>query len=173
VYTAARVSELCNLTWDDVNFHTRTIQLNGKNNKPHTVDIHPRLMGELRLWYINQQYAAQTSPALADALSHPDTAFVLLSRNGQRLTPSAISKQLKRRAARAGIHALPPKHGEHRSRVSPHAIRRSVATALLNSGYSLDAVADVLNHAQTDTTRRHYAFSSSERRRSTIHGILG
>jgi site-specific recombinase XerD len=172
VYTAARVSELCNLTWDDVDFHARTLLLNGKNDKPHTVDIHPRLMSELRLWYINQQHTAQHSPALAAALAHSDTAFVLLSRTGRRLTPSAISKQLKRRAARAGIHALEPRHGEHRSRVSPHAIRRSVATALLNSGFALDAVADVLNHAQTDTTRRHYAFASNERRRATIEGIL-
>lgn len=59
-------------------------------------------------------------------------------------------------------------HGECRSQVSPHVLRRTFATLQLNDGQPLDAVADVLGHESVDTTRKHYAFSSNERRRATI-----
>jgi len=96
---------------------------------------------------------------------------VLLSRTGRQLAPGAIAKQLKRRAARAGLYELEGKHREHRSRVSPHALRRTFATLLLNDGHHLDAVADVLGHSSVDTTRNHYAFSSNARRRRTIEAF--
>jgi site-specific recombinase XerD len=172
VFTAARTHSLCNLRWSDVDFPSRTILLRGKSDTPHAVSIHPRLMTELRRWCIHQQDLADHNPSLASALADPDTALVLLSRSGRPLSAGAVRKQLKRRAAHAGLHVLEPRHGEHRSRVSPHAIRRSVATLLLNSGHPLDAVADVLHHARVDTTRRHYAFSSPERQRATIDSIL-
>ncbi len=172
VFTAARAGELCALRWSDIDFPRQSIALHGKDGSHHTVDIHPRLMNELRRWYIHQQAHATTNPALKRALEDPECSFVLLSRTGRPLTPSAVCKQLKRRAAHAGLHALDPAHGEHRSLVSPHAIRRSVATLLLNTGHPLDAVADVLGHSRVDTTRKHYAFSSNHRRRTTIHSIL-
>ena len=62
-------------------------------------------------------------------------------------------------------------HKEWRSEVTPHTLRRTFATILLNSGNPLDAVADVLGHESVDTTRRHYAFASDERRRQTIHSF--
>ena len=172
VFTAARTGALCALRWDDVDFPSRTLLLQGKGDTPHPVSIHPRLMTELRRWYVHQQDQAEHNPNLATALDTPDTNLVLLTRSGKPLAPGAVRKQLKRRAANAGLYVLESAHGEHRSRVSPHAIRRSVATLLLNAGHPLDAVADVLHHIRTDTTRRHYAFSSHERRRATIEAIL-
>ncbi len=74
---------------------------------------------------------------------------------------------VKRRATRAGLYVEEPMHGECRSRVSPHVLRRTFATLQLNDGQPLDAVADVLGHESVDT-REHYAFSSNERRRATI-----
>jgi site-specific recombinase XerD len=57
------------------------------------------------------------------------------------------------------------------SRVSAHTLRRSVATLLLNDGLPIDAVSDMLDHDRVDTTRKHYAFSSSERQRITVDSI--
>jgi hypothetical protein len=54
------------------------------------------------------------------------------------------------------------------SAVSPHALRRTFATILLDQGHHIDAIADVLGHASIDATRQHYAFASTARRRATI-----
>jgi len=172
VYTAARAGELRQLLWDDIDFQQRILILHGKNNTTHIVNIHPALMGELRLWYIHQDQLAQRHPEVAQARQNPETNYVLMTTRGRQLTHTAVYKQLKRRANQAGLYVLEPAHREYRSRVSPHAIRRSIATMLLNDGHPLDAVADVLNHRQVDTTRTHYAFSSPKRRRATIEAIL-
>jgi integrase len=58
--------------------------------------------------------------------------------------------------------------GRRSTAVSPHALRRSFATILLDQGHPIDAIADVLGHASIDTTRQHYAFASNARRRATI-----
>ncbi len=50
-------------------------------------------------------------------------------------------------------------------------LRRTFATILLNDGEHIDAVADALGHESVDTTRKHYAFASEERRRATIHAF--
>ncbi|MCB0878830.1 MAG: tyrosine-type recombinase/integrase [Thermoleophilia bacterium] len=172
VFTAARAGALRDLRWDDIDFPGRTLVLRTKNGKHHSVGIHPRLMSELRRWYVHQSHTATKNPDLAAALDDPATAFVLLSRTGRQLAPGAIAKQLKRRANTAGLYVLDSAHGEKRSLVSPHAIRRSIATELLNDGVPLDAVADLLAHEHVDTTRRHYAFANDTRRRATIDAIL-
>ncbi len=170
-FTAARTNELRCLRWQDVNLDERVLTLHGKNDKYRIIDIHPRLAPELRRYRLWQTREAERNPQLREALSRPETAFVLLTRSGAQLCPNAIYKQLKRRAAKAGLFALDSQHREWRSEVSPHALRRTFATLLLNEGHHLDAVADVLGHESVDTTRKHYAFSSSERRRSTIEGF--
>lgn len=172
VFTAARADEVRQLRWEDIDLRERTILLHTKGDDYHTVDIHPRLMVELRRWNLHQARLAESAPALAAALRDPENAYVLLTRFGNALAKGAISKELQRRAASIDLYRLEPAHREQRSRVTPHAIRRSVATMLLNSGETIDAVADVLHHRQLDTTRRHYAFSSSPRRKATIEAIL-
>jgi integrase/recombinase XerD len=172
VFTAARANEIRTLRWSDIDLDGRTLLLHTKNDEYHTVDIHPRLMVELRRWHLLQADLADANPQLASALRDPNRAFVLLTRSGKPLAKGALAKDLKRRAAKIGLHRLEPAHHEQRSRVTPHAIRRSVASMLLNSGEPIDAVADVLHHRQLDTTRRHYAFASNRRRKATIESIL-
>ena len=170
-YTGARAGELRSLQWHDIDFRERSVTLHGKGGKVRVLALHPRLVSELRLWLVAQERQAERCPAIRDARASRDTDFVLLTRNGRQLGVNAIAKQLKRRAARAGIYALEPAHGEHRSHVSPHALRRTFATLLLNSGEPLDAIADIFGHTSVDTTRRHYAFSSAARTRATIESL--
>lgn len=167
-FTGARVGELRNLRWRDVSFEEGTLSLHGKGDKWRVVYIHPRLMPELRRWKLRQDALAERRPDLAEARSNPDTDFVLVSEKGKQLSPQAIYKQLKRRAAKAGLYVLEPKHREMRSEVTPHVMRRTFASILLNEGEHLDAVADVLGHSYVDTTRKHYAFASDARKKATI-----
>lgn len=170
-FTAARVGELRSLRWRDVDFVEGTLMLHGKGDQYRMIDIHPRLLPELRRWLVIQDQYVERSAGMQQARLNPDTDFVLMSRNGRKLAANAIAKQLKRRATRAGLYVLEEKHGEYRSQVSPHALRRTFATLLLNDGHHIDAVADVLGHRSVDTTRNHYAFSSNARRRKTIEGF--
>jgi site-specific recombinase XerD len=170
-YTAARVGELRELRWSDVDFPNGILRVRGKGDKTRFIDIHPALMVELRNWWMHMDASAKRSAAISRARENPDTDFVLLTRTGRQLADTAIYKQLMRRASLAGLHALEPAHREYRSKVTPHSLRRSFATYLLNDGVPIDAVADVLGHSSIDTTRRHYAFSSSERRRDAVRGF--
>jgi site-specific recombinase XerD len=73
---------------------------------------------------------------------------VFLSRLRRALSVRRI-EQIIRKAARAA--------GLERKKVTPHALRRSIGTYLLNNGVPLDAVADLLGHADLKVTRDHYA----------------
>lgn len=170
-YTGARAGEIRDLRWQDVNFPERTMLLRGKAARPRVIDIHPRLMSELRRWFLYVDHRAEHNPAIAESLRHPERDFVLLTRTGRQIPQTAIWKQLKDRAVRAGLGEKDPTTGHVRSKVTPHALRRTFATILLNDGHHLDAVADVLGHQSVDTTRRHYAFSSNARRRATIEAF--
>lgn len=170
-YTGCRLNEIRCLRWQDVNLDEGTLMVLGKRDKYRVVDIHSRLMPELRRFEQYMDARTERDSQVALARSHPDTNFVLLSRNGEQLSASAICKQIKRRATVAGLYVHSPKHGECRSAISPHVLRRTLASLLLNDGHHLDAVADVLGHESVDTTRKHYAFSSSARRRATIEGL--
>lgn len=171
VFTAARTGELRALRWNDIDFHRRTMLLTGKGGRSRTIDIHPLLMVELRRWHVHQDDEAEVNAFLRVARQNPSTDFVLLTSRGRPVQGSTIYRQLKRRACEIGLHPLERGKHEHRSLVSPHALRRSFATQLLNKGLPIDAVADVLGHASLDTTRRHYAFSDNERRRMTIEAF--
>lgn len=170
-YTLARAGAIRDLRWSDIDFHQRTLLLHTKNNTREAIGIHPVLMTELRRWFIYQETLAQRYPAMRDSKQHTETDFVLMTRTGKQLPKNTITKQLKTRATHLGLYLHVTRSGEVVSRVSAHTLRRSVATIRLNDGEPLDAVSDMLMHRQLDTTRRHYAFASSRRRRATFDAI--
>lgn len=170
-FTGARVGEIRNLRWRDINFEHGTILLHGKGDKDRLIFIHPRLMPELRRWALCLDHRAEQDLEYRAIRANPETDFVLVTRTGRRIPDTAIHKQLKRRAVLAGLYPLEPAHREHRSLVTPHVLRRTFATILLNEGEHIDAVADVLGHESVDTTRKHYAFASEQRRRATINAF--
>jgi hypothetical protein len=148
--------------------HTRPTP---KGDEDRLIFTHPRLKPELRRWALRQDNRAAHDGEYRAIRANPDTDFVLVTRTGKQIPDTAIHKQLKRRAVEAGLYPLEPAHREHRSLVTPHALRRTFATILLNDGEHIDAVADVLGHESVDTTHKHYAFASEERRRATINAF--
>ena len=171
VYTGARTNEVRTLRWMDVDLQARTMMVRGKGDKFRMLDIHPALMVEMRRWWFRQDEIQHRYPAMREAMSDPERAYVLITRNGKPLAPTVIGRHIKRRAASIGLRPRPAKHWSNRTDVSPHALRRSFATLLLNEGHHIDAVADVLGHVSVDTTRQHYAFTSNARRRATIEAF--
>jgi integrase len=171
VFTAARAGELRTLRWRDVDWHNRELIFRGKRGKTNVVPMHDELAGALRRWQVAQGRQAETNQLLANALTWDETAFVLLTRTGNQVTVGTLCKQVKWRAGRCGLLLHSPAetvYHENKSHLHPHAIRRSWATLQRRRGVPLEDIADVLAHASTDTTRKHYAFPSDETKRRTL-----
>jgi site-specific recombinase XerD len=134
--------------------------------------MHPQLRAALLRWRDEQIEQAEQSPKLAQALANPETAWVLLTRNGKRLSHSTLAKQVKWRAARAGLYPHPPGvmvSYENKSQMSPHTLRRSFGVNMRAAGTPLEDIAEVFNHTDLNTTRNHYVFTDTPRTRKTIN----
>ena len=170
VFTAQRVGALRDLRWRDVNWDKRELTFHGKGGKVNVLPIHDELLGALSRWRRVLLDKAEANPLIAAALYDDETAYVLLTRNGRRVTTTTLGKQTKWRSARCGLrlHDTGDVYHENKSHLHPHALRRSWATLQRRRGVPLEDIADVLAHTSTDTTRKHYAFPSDEAKRRTV-----
>jgi integrase/recombinase XerD len=134
--TGCRASELSNLRLRDAHLDEGFCICRGKGDKERLVPLNPRAVAAV------STYLEQERPELA-ARSRSPADWVLLSRRGRRLRRERIWELLKRYARRVGI---PPD-------VSPHTLRHSFATHLLQRGVDLRQVQEMLGHASIATTQ--------------------
>jgi integrase/recombinase XerD len=132
--TGLRVSELVSLQMAQVNFEVGFLRVTGKGSKQRIVP-----MGELARRLL-QQYVDQVRPSI---LKQRLSRFIFVTRRGGSLTRQAFWKNLRQRAKRAGIA----------KRISPHVLRHSFATHLLEGGADLRSVQAMLGHASIATTQ--------------------
>ncbi|MEZ5078103.1 MAG: tyrosine-type recombinase/integrase [Solirubrobacterales bacterium] len=173
-YAPSRLATFADARWCDLDLDQGTWEVVGKGDKADIFALAPPLLRELRLYRRWQLSEAERQPAMRDALSDPETAYVLLTRNGKRTTPQSIHKMVKWHAVRAGVGVRKASGrwdapGQQTSRVSPHAMRRAWATVALNDEeLPIDVVSEVLKHRDISTTRRHYAPTKSDRARAAL-----
>jgi integrase/recombinase XerD len=133
--TGARISEAVGLDLDDVDAQERTVLLDGKGGKQRLVPIGRPALAAL------DAYLVRARPGLA---AHGrGTPAVFLNARGGRLSRQSAWQALKVAAARAGISAS----------VSPHTLRHSFATHLLEGGADVRVVQELLGHASVTTTQ--------------------
>ncbi|WP_404548216.1 site-specific tyrosine recombinase XerD [Dyella jejuensis] len=130
-----RVSELVELPLAALNPRQGVLRVTGKGGKDRLVPV-----GEVALERI-QAYLAQARPALAKGRQPP---ALFLSKRGEGMTRQMFWTLVKRYAASVGIHA---------KRISPHVLRHSFATHLLNHGADLRALQMLLGHSALSTTQ--------------------
>ena len=128
-----RVSELVNLKLSDLFLQEQYIRVMGKGSKERLVPISPRAIKELDLWFSYRQ-AMKIKPGEED--------YVFLNRRGAHLTRVMILIMIKQQAEAAGIQKT----------ISPHTLRHSFATALLEGGADLRAIQAMLGHESIGTT---------------------
>lgn len=166
-YTGARADELRNMLWSNIDWADRLISVQGKGEIPRVIAISDKLANQLMLWRsIQLDQAARKHPEIAKALERPDTAFVLLTRTGQRLSANEIWRATKKRCLQNGIRVV-----DGKTVMSPHAMRRTMGTRMLRAGHTIDTVADVLGHKSIDTTRTHYAFASTASAKAAMESL--
>ena len=128
-----RVSELVNLKLSDLFLQEQYVRVVGKGSKERLVPISPRAIKELNYWFMDRQ-AMKIKPNEED--------FVFLNRRGAHLTRVMILIMIKETAIAAGIQKT----------ISPHTLRHSFATALLEGGADLRAIQAMLGHESIGTT---------------------
>jgi integrase/recombinase XerC len=133
-----RVSELTGLDLQDVLMEQRTLRVLGKGRKERLVPFHEKAAAVL------DAYLARRGAFLAERRL-PATPALFLNQRGGRLTPTSVRTFLAAALERAALAA----------RVSPHALRHSFATHLLNHGMDLRAIQELLGHASLSTTQRY------------------
>ena len=138
-----RVSELVNLKINDIYFDEECLQIFGKGSKMRWVPINRHAL-QLLDNYIHE-LRCHVKPRAGEE------NYVFLGRRGSRLTRVRVFQIVKRQVERAGIN----KH------VSPHSLRHTFATELVEHGADLRAVQEMLGHASITTTEIYTHISRS------------
>lgn len=128
-----RVSELVNLKLSNIFFEEEFVRVVGKGSKERLVPISPKAIKELRYWFIDRDRLN---------IKKGEEDYVFLNRRGSHLTRTMILIMLKRLAEEAGIQKT----------ISPHTLRHSFATALLEGGADLRVIQALLGHESIGTT---------------------
>lgn len=144
--TGIRVSELCALDRNDVQWETRTLRVMGKGRKERVVPFGKPAAAALESWMLVRAEMAN------DTSDHA----LFLGVRGARLDPRTARSVVVRLTHEADVPTL-----------APHGLRHSAATHVLEGGADLRAVQELLGHASLATTQR-YTHVSVERLRTAF-----
>ena len=141
-----RVSELVGLDWDEIDANLEVVRVKGKGNKERIVPIGRKALAAL------DRYRAQIPALVVPKRRHslpatPSSASlpVFLNTRGERLTTRSVARLVAGYARDCGI-AL---------KTSPHALRHTFATHLLDAGADLRAIQELLGHSSLSTTQKY------------------
>jgi len=132
-----RVSELVGLDWRDVDTGLNLVRVRGKGGKERLVPIGQKALAALTVY---QEQLDQLCPRRLR-----DERAVFLNRRGKRLTTRSVARMVDHYVLASGIA----------TKASPHALRHSFATHLLNAGADLRAIQELLGHASLSTTQKY------------------
>ncbi|NLL44508.1 MAG: tyrosine recombinase XerC [Mollicutes bacterium] len=144
--TGIRVSELVNIKLSDVNRYNMTIKILGKGNKERYV-LFGNVCLELLEHYLND--------GRIKLLNNKNSDYLLLNKNGSKLTDRGVRVIIEKVL----------KKGSLKNHISPHVLRHTFATHMLDEGADLKTVQELLGHANLATTQV-YTHVSNERLRN-------
>ena len=144
-----RVSELVNLKLSDLYIDEEYVRVMGKGSKERLVPISRKAIDELKNWFYDRNLM-KIKPGEED--------FVFLNRRGAHLTRTMILIMIKSQAKAAGIQKT----------ISPHTLRHSFATALLEGGADLRFIQALLGHEDIGTTEIYTHIDTSTLRQEIL-----
>jgi integrase/recombinase XerC len=150
-----RLSELVGLDLGDVNLSSRTVRVLGKGRKERLVPFNRTTEQALRAWLTDWEGLA---PAGASASPRPRRVPRGASTGGRRTGDALFLNYQGRRLSTRSVDRLVRKYVAQCSMqfgISPHALRHSFATHLLERGADLRAIQELLGHARLSTTQRY------------------
>ena len=146
--TGIRLSELVGLNREDLDLSSGLLKVRGKGKKERIVPIGSKAIEAIRSYLLHHSGPPASRSRADDSVAGP----IFLNRLGHRLTTRAVAGIVNRYVAQAGLL----------SRVSPHTLRHSFATHLLDGGVDLRAIQEMLGHASLSTTQRYTHLSTDQ-----------
>ena len=137
--TGIRLSELVNIKISDINFYDKTIKVLGKGNKERYV-----LFGSV------------CSKLLKEYVNNENRVYLLLNKNGNKLSERGVEYIIEKIFKSVNVHA----------KLTPHTLRHTFATHMLDNGCDLVTVQKLLGHSDLSTTSI-YTHISNEHLRTT------
>lgn len=141
-----RVSELVNMELTNIDFQEQILLVRGKGRKERLVPMSPTSLQAINVYMASER-------ALLD-VKHGEEGFVFLNVRGRRMTRQMVFIMLRQAAADAGITHT----------ISPHTLRHSFATHLLEGGANLRAIQQMLGHESLATTEIYLHLDSTHLR---------
>ena len=151
--TGIRVSELVGIDIDDLDFSMNGFMITRKGGN-QTILYFPETVAENLKTYLRERQQIEAAPG--------DERALFLSLQKRRITQRAVENLVKKYAQ----IAAPLK-----KKISPHKLRSTFGTSLYRETGDIYLVADVLGHADVNTTRKHYAAMSDQRKREAAKRI--
>ena len=131
--TGIRVSEVCNIKLNDISEIDKSIKILGKGNKERIVYFGSKC-SDLLTKYLKESY---------NVLNINNLDYLLLSKSGKKINDRTIRKIIDDASMIAGINI----------KISPHVLRHTYATHMLNEGADLRSVQELLGHENLSTTQ--------------------
>jgi integrase/recombinase XerC len=151
LYSAGlRVSELTGVNIDDIDLGSALITVRGKGKRERLALLGPQALTALQKWL-------HLRTAMMEKTRRKQTA-VFLNKNGSRLSSRSVGRLLEKYLAQAGLDR----------RTSPHTLRHSFATHLLDRGADIRSVQELLGHRSLATTQI-YTHVTTNRLRDSYH----
>jgi len=142
-----RLSELVGVDLEDLDLNGRVVRVLGKGGKERIVPLNPVAADAIRAWMKDRaeiRHKAHGTRHKAEGRMHDDEPLFVNARGG-RITGRSVDRLLRRYVARCST----------RMGISPHALRHSFATHLLQRGADLRGIQELLGHARLATTERY------------------
>ena len=157
-----RLSELVGLGLDDVNLSSRVVRVLGKGGKERIVPFNRTTEAALRDWMRDREdiaiavrdsrFAVRDSRKVAGVKSRRSMEPLFLNYRGGRLSTRSVDRLVRKYVAACSA----------RFGISPHALRHSFATHLLERGADLRVIQELLGHARLSTTQRYTHVNSAQ-----------
>lgn len=152
-----RLSELVSLDLEDVNLSSRVVRVMGKGGKQRIVPFNRSTEAALRAWFTDLEELARVeqrghSTVSASKIRKKPSVPVFLNYQGGRLSTRSVDRLVRKYVASCST----------RLGISPHALRHSFATHLLERGADLRAIQELLGHVRLSTTQRYTHVNSAQ-----------
>ncbi len=148
--TGVRVSELCNIKLKDIDYFRDVVKIHGKGKKDRYVPMHKSLIEEIT------DYVLTTRKNL---LKQKQTNYLFLNYRGEPLTSRGVRKIIDKVLNDAQMHL----------NISPHTLRHTFATHLLNNGADLRSVQELLGHKNLSSTQIYTKVSKEKLKESYMN----
>jgi integrase/recombinase XerC len=134
--TGVRVSELVALNMDDIDFLGEVVHIRGKGKKERIVPIGTSALQVIQHYMEFRNKRAHSNPNF-------DSKVLFVNKHGRRLSTRSVRRKMDKYLKMAGLDAS----------ISPHTLRHSFATHMLNNGADLRSVQELLGHQSLSTTQ--------------------